>query len=162
MELIDVLKVVVLLYILFVFWVDTKYIEFLSNPLIKNLWIFTIIAVFLFTDIVLGIILAIAFILTLLKLETMEVSNISHYASLPHIEQPEFERVQQNDDETGQDTAHQALEKYVVDDYLQKAASDGVIPENYNKFPNPLGKQYNIQGVEKDIVGYNVDAIGYN
>jgi hypothetical protein len=52
--------------------------------------------------------------------------------------------------------AQKAIEKYVVDDYLSKASNSYMWDEtNYNTFPNPLGQQINIQGIDKTVVGYN-------
>lgn len=164
MEFVDLFKVIVLVYILVVYWIDTKYLSFLSNPLVKVFWVITIIGVFLLLDIVLGIILGIAFILSLLKLQSLpSVSRVQVLPTNGPVKQVNASTVAkvQNGLTThtnNQDVAHHALEKYVVSDYLNKAANDGIIPDNYSKFPDPLGG-YNIQGVDKDIVGYNVDII---
>ena len=68
-EFVDVLKLIVLVYILVLYWIDASYLTFFSNTLVKVLWVLTIIGVFLFVDVVLGIVLAIAFILSIVKEE---------------------------------------------------------------------------------------------
>jgi hypothetical protein len=86
----------------------------------------------------------------------------SNEIEYPQREYPVTEELPQTDVQTKpadismtEEDAHKALQKYIVDDYLQKASVDAIIPENYDVFPNPLGLQYNIQGIEKDIVGFN-------
>ena len=66
---------------------------------------------------------------------------------------PEPSEVKQHEQVHKAETAHRAIQKYVVDDYLQKAGEDGKIPENFDKYPKTLGIQFNIQGIEKDIQG---------
>ena len=57
-----------------------------------------------------------------------------------------------------EDPAERAIQKYAIDSSLEKAGSDGIIKNNYNKFMHPLGKnQYNIQGITETMVGYNYD-----
>ena len=51
--------------------------------------------------------------------------------------------------------AKAALDKYMIEDSLEKAAADGILKDNYNKYLYPFATQYNIQGVTESIVGYN-------
>ncbi len=51
--------------------------------------------------------------------------------------------------------ARAALDKYMIEDSLEKAAADGILKDNYNKYLYPFATQYNIQGVTESIVGYN-------
>jgi hypothetical protein len=329
-KILDIFKVIVLLYILIIYWVDVNYLKFIDNPFVKIFWIGTILSVLLLVDIVLGIVLGIAFIITVVKVDNIAsvVLNLPIYEQKPstevelkiqhhnderidnsmekkyeierdavrdpkrdegehedhlqesdeirhhphehphqhphphtfqypvnvpvqqqepqhihpvlHKDQPKCQRpealtshqelptekhkvdhqirhcqitppvyteveppidqprtqpitpvskikavevkevkkeskvkhpareypvtkelpqkeVQTQPQEISmtEEDAHKALQKYIVDDYLQKASVDGIIPENYDVFPNPLGLQYNIQGIEKDIVGFN-------
>ena len=68
MELLDASKVLVLMYILSLNWIDTKHVAFASHHVIKILWIVAIGVVFIIYDIVLAVIMAIALIITLLKI----------------------------------------------------------------------------------------------
>jgi hypothetical protein len=157
METLDILKVVVLIYVLIVYMVHGKYFSYIRHPLVKGLWIAAILGVFLFVDIVLGIVLGIAFILTLLKYTSDKEMKPLLHVEIPNPIQEDKSRKEHLPEDILKDIpkAQQALEKYVIDDYLKKAAEDGIIKENYTKFPNILGNQYNIQGVEKDMMGYN-------
>jgi hypothetical protein len=219
-NILDVFKVLVLVYILLISWINYKYLTFVDNPFVKIFWIASIVIILLIVDIVLAIILGIAFIITLLRVDsksslmplpTVPVShpvipekkieesrepdhkhNITYdnskkakcspiitndpekkwtqeepayvYISKPAEarEHPLAKPLPQTDQRfkpaeisMSEADAHNALQKYVVDDYLEKASADAIIPDNYNVFPNPLGLQYNIQGIEKDIVGYD-------
>ena len=58
--------------------------------------------------------------------------------------------------ETDQHPLQIVLDKYSVEEMLEKASSAGVIKENANKYLHPLGLEYNAQGVTEDIVGYNI------
>lgn len=51
--------------------------------------------------------------------------------------------------------AQAALDKYMIETSLEKAAADGILKDNYNKYLYPFATQYNIQGVTESIVGYN-------
>lgn len=186
----DTFKVLTLAYILLVSWIDPIYIKFVDNSFIKIFWIGTVLSVLLLVDIVLGIVLGIAFIVTIVTLDNKNSKNsitpyphnqssYSKYSTyekftppppLYKVDNSNTKTVIQNNkvikpqlnvthDNTNigqmENQAHIALQKYVVDDLLQKASDDAILPDNYDKFPNPLGLQYNIQGIEKDIVGFN-------
>lgn len=204
MESVDIFKIIVLIYIVTVYWISPDYLTFMSHPVYKVLWIITIIVVFMLVDIVLGVLLAIAFIFSILKLNdktspvpvspptahapqpSMNTKQKENARALPQkyvkpVESPATVAAAQHyvsqklpdkmfaNHETSNmhydnDDANTAIQKYVVDDFLRKAADEGIYShDNYTKFPDPLGQSsYNIQGVEKDIVGYNIDDVTYS
>ena len=158
MRFIDVSKLVILAYILVVFALDPSNLQVINTPVIISLWIATSITTFLFIDMILGFVIALGLVITYVKANTSKFNIIKSKTK----NEPKYET--KHDDSTketfphdlpSQDHAHQAIEKYVVEDYLRKASSDGLLSENLDKFPNALGEQFNIQGIEKNIVGYN-------
>jgi hypothetical protein len=186
MNTIDVLKMLLLVYIIFAVFLEPKFLLPLHNNVVYLLWITIAIAVLLFVDIVLGIVLFTAWIITYIKVSTpMKVET--HTESTPEVidyKKPELEErkdvcngppvpmegaakglqqyIGHNDikkdfcEQSTEEVAEQVLQKYVVEDYLKKAAEDGIIEENINLYPNSMGtSQYNIQGIEKNMVGYN-------
>lgn len=56
--------------------------------------------------------------------------------------------------------AQSALDKYTIEESLAKAASDGIVRANFDRYLQPLGTQYNVQGITETIVGYNYDDLG--
>lgn len=191
MNTIDVLKMLLLIYIIFAVFLDPKLLLPLHNNIVYILWITIAVAVLLFYDIVLGIVLFTAWIITYIKVST-PMKLETHTESEPEVidyNKPELEdrkdicngppvpmeggakglkqyighNAIKNDfcggkeaEEDREEVAEQALQKYVVEDYLKKAAEDGIIEENINLYPNSMGtSQFNIQGIEKNIVGYN-------
>lgn len=182
MNMIDVAKVILMIYVIFAVFLEPIRLSALHNDIVYWVWIAVAAAVLLFVDIVLGIVLFAAWLITFIKLST-PLKVETHTDSQPEpVHTPEHETrkdicdgppvpmegaakgLQQyiNHNHIKKDVcdddllADQALQKYVVEDYLKKAAEDGIIEENINKYPNSMGtSQYNIQGIEKNIVGYN-------
>jgi hypothetical protein len=69
---------------------------------------------------------------------------------------PKFASINRQPNEPPQlEMAQKAIAKYDTDMLLHKASADGIIPQNKDKYLNPLGIQMNIQGIENDIVGFN-------
>lgn len=174
---IDGSKILILLYILSVYFLPGNFLTFSSSKLVIIVWLATALGLYLFVDPVVGLLLVVALIVSLVRWEKPIQKVHVRYATPVPSQSPQTpptpespsakytqvgEHYESPDDDTdnkGKVLASKAIEKYVVDDYLHKASSDGIIAENYSKFPNALGVQYNIQGIEKDMVGYN---IGYN
>lgn len=164
----DVLKMFVVLYILVIYLVNPVNISFLSHPLVLFIMSTVAFIVFLLYDIVLGIVIGVAVIISVIKSKgTPSPTSTSAKANVDATPRSQDAFTAEESKDKGnqielkpmsaQDLslAEKALEKYVVDDLLNKASTDGIIAENYDKFENPLGQQYNIQGIEKDIVGFN-------
>lgn len=161
MRFIDVSKLVILAYILVVFALDPSNLKVINTPVIISLWIATSVTTFLFIDIVLGFVIALGLVITYVKANT-STKRKRNNVIIEKQNEPKYETKSDDSiketfprDMPLQDHAHQAIEKYVVEDYLRKASSDGLLSENLDKFPNVLGEQFNIQGIEKNIVGYN-------
>lgn len=185
MHALDILKMIVLVYIIFVVFLEPIYLSSLHNNVVYGIWIGLATTVFLFIDIVMGILLFAAWIITYIRISTLDkvetnvnyepetidqkpvletrrdvcdgppvpmegaAKGLQQYIGHNHIDKGMCENA-------GEKTAEEALEKYVVDDYLKKAAEDGIIEENMDLYPNSMGtSQYNIQGIEKNMVGYN-------
>jgi hypothetical protein len=163
---VDGLKVLIMFYILSVYFIPREYLVFASDKLVIILWIATAIGLFLGFDMVVGLLLVIALIVSLVGLGNPRLAVQVRHAtpvSVNPLPDHRYEAPQEADTDALEQAdklqiAHRAIEKYVVDDYLHKASSDGILPENYSKFPNALGVQYNIQGIEKDMVGYNIGS----
>lgn len=186
MHMINILKVIVLIYIILVVFLEPIHIHPLHNNVVYGIWIVLAIGVFIFVDIVLGIVLFAAWIITYIRVSTfLKVeTNVNYEPEVIDYTKPELESrkdicdgppvpmegaakslqqyIGHNHIEKGvcehptEKTAEEALEKYVVDDYLKKAAEDGIIEANMDLYPNSMGtSQYNIQGIEKNMVGYN-------
>jgi hypothetical protein len=212
-DILDMFKVVFLIYTLVVSWIKPEYLLFIEHSMVQIFWIASILYVVLLVDIVLGVVMAIAFISTLVKVDTKEklfpiplvgqkapettpektneqtqqtqetkdtqettqplppvkttpaITHVTEGTSTQKVLSEEHTdnikpvvTLPQNDMETTGDIvpeAQKAIDRYVVEQLLEKASNDHVIPENYQTFVKPLGLQYSIQGIEKDIVGYN-------
>ena len=63
--------------------------------------------------------------------------------------------------ESHQHPLQDVLDRYSVEEMLEKASSAGVIKENADTYLHPLGLEYNAQGVTEDIVGYNIGYGGH-
>ncbi len=157
-------KIVLLIYVICVMffnpvhfmWIDTIPIKIaLASIVIGVLWI----------DTTLAILLAICFMLTILKVQSYEIGQQKE--ERPKQLTPTREEVNTKDvheyieskskrvENTDPELAKKALEKYEIEKYMAKASEDGILLENKDKYLNPLGLQMNIQGIEESIVGYN-------
>lgn len=174
----DVFKVLTLLYILVVSFISPKYLAFANNLFVKILLIAITVVIVLIYDIVLGVVMGVALIITFVRADSMydafpvlntrqqflppvqfiekvKTKSKQETETTMVIDPPETSYQVETQIETKQEEAQKALEKYAVDSLLHKASTDGIIDEHYNTFPKNLGVQFNIQGIETDIVGYN-------
>lgn len=158
---VDALKVAFLIYIAVIPWVNPKYVAMIRPLWVKSLWIAATVVVFLFHDVILSIVMLIALVITSIQ---AEIPFKPQQGEKDVEDSPENVNKDENEKETDaidaavtqQDAneAHEALQKYVVEDLLKKASEDGIIKENVDKYPNALESSWNIQGIEKDMVGY--------
>lgn len=145
----DVAKVCIVVYMLVIAFLSKEKTHMLYQPIIFVMWLVAGLVVLLLVDIVLGVTMLFALILTFLVSSKREPKVHEHvvadetrdekekYENKDFCEKPLIEM---------EDSA-KALEKYIVDDYLEKAAESGLIKENQEKLMEPLSEKHmDIQG----------------
>ena len=167
-SVIDVSKILAAFYVLLVAGcLDRRHLEPLNHTAVYIVWIIVSLIVLGSCDVVLGVVLAIGCLVTYIKTSVQPVVKVKEAYSTTlqrareHMSQASTQEADEKPDmcegpPVPMEGADKALQKYIVDDLLKKAAEDGIIEENMNTFPNSMGAtQWNIQGIEKDMVGFN-------
>jgi hypothetical protein len=161
--LVDVLKILTICYIVILACLDPKSTKALDFTALHVVMFIVATGVFLFVDIVLGVLMFAAFVVTYV-LSSTPTTMMPKHSTTPtpiNILKNSTEEYQENEKDfckkplVEMEDSAKALEKYIVDDFLEKAAEDGIIKDNFDVYPDPLTQKHmNIQGVENDIVGY--------
>jgi hypothetical protein len=162
-----IVKAILIAYIALVLWVNPKTIAALAHPLAQFMWVVAAITIFMLYDVVLGILIAVAYIVTMIHVGKSTTPHSMPAVKMSQAKTPEAAVVgsdegKQEDDATIEvppNGSQMALAKYTLDDYLVKAADSGILSENFDSIVNPLGVDMTAQGIEKSSpTGYNTSV----
>jgi uncharacterized membrane protein len=153
----DITKLGVVAYMIVIAFVDNAKTKNLYNPVLFVVWLVIGLLVLLLLDIVLGVVLLFALLLTFIVSSPSHSSSNHTTSTLPKKEMTMSKETYDNKDFCEaplikmEDSA-KALEKYIEDDYLEKASEAGLIKENLDKQVEPLSANHmDIQGTNSVV-----------